>query len=76
MSWNTQGISDIFITWRFRLAASWISRQYIHHYFAKIKADFINTMTIRYFGQNMLEWNMGGNFNYIEQYLTFCARIH
>jgi hypothetical protein len=24
----------------------------------------------------MLEWNMGGNFNFIEQYLTFCARIH
>jgi hypothetical protein len=29
-----------FITWRFRLAVGWISRQYIHHYFAKIKADF------------------------------------
>jgi hypothetical protein len=23
--------------------------------------------TIRYVGQNMLEWNMGGNFNFIEQ---------
>jgi Na+-driven multidrug efflux pump len=31
---------DIFITWRFRLTVDWISRQYIHHYFAKIKADF------------------------------------
>jgi hypothetical protein len=40
MSWNTHGISDIFITWRFRLAVGWISQQYIHHYFAKIKADF------------------------------------
>jgi hypothetical protein len=37
--------------------------KYIHHdYFAKIKADFcnvghfINAMTIRYVGQNMLEW--------------------
>jgi hypothetical protein len=40
MSWNTHGISDIFITWQFRLAVSWISRQYIHHYFAKVKADF------------------------------------
>jgi hypothetical protein len=29
-----------FITWRFRLAVGWIFRQYIHHYFAKIKADF------------------------------------
>jgi hypothetical protein len=28
---------------------------------------FINAMTIRYVGQNMLEWNMGGNFNFIEQ---------
>jgi hypothetical protein len=26
---------------------------------------FINAMTIRYVGQNMIEWNMGGNF--IEQ---------
>jgi hypothetical protein len=26
--------------WRFRLAVGWISEQYIHHYFAKIKADF------------------------------------
>jgi hypothetical protein len=34
MSWNTHGISDIFITWLFRLAVGWISRQYIHHYFA------------------------------------------
>jgi hypothetical protein len=37
---------------------------------------FINAMTIRYVGQNMLEWNMGGNFNFIEQWLPFCARIH
>jgi hypothetical protein len=37
---NTHGISAIFITWRFRLAVSWISWQYIHHYFAEIKADF------------------------------------
>jgi hypothetical protein len=28
---------------------------------------FINAMTICYVGQNMLEWNMGGNFNFIEQ---------
>jgi hypothetical protein len=28
---------------------------------------FINAMTIRYVGQNMLEWDMGGNFNFIEQ---------
>jgi hypothetical protein len=69
MFWNTHGISDIFITWRFRLAVGWISRQYIHHYFAKIKVDFatINATTIRYVGQNMLEWNMGGHFNFIEQ---------
>jgi hypothetical protein len=25
---------------------------------------FINAMTIRYVGQNMLEWIMGGNFNF------------
>jgi hypothetical protein len=58
----------------FAFAVGWISRQYIHHYFAKIKADFINAMTIRYVGQNMLQWNMGGNFNFIEQQLIFCAR--
>jgi hypothetical protein len=40
VSWNTHGISNIFITWRIRLAVGWISLQYIHHYFAKIKADF------------------------------------
>jgi hypothetical protein len=28
------------ITRQFRLAVGWISRQYFHHYFAKIKADF------------------------------------
>jgi hypothetical protein len=28
-------------------------------------------MTIRYVGQNMLEWNMGGHFNFIEQYCIF-----
>jgi hypothetical protein len=28
---------------------------------------FINAMTIRYVGQNMLERNMRGNFNCIEQ---------
>jgi hypothetical protein len=58
MSWNTHGISDISITWQFRLAVGWISRQYIHHYFAKIKADFatghfINAMTIRCIGHSL-----------------------
>jgi hypothetical protein len=57
MSWNTHRISDIFITWRFRLAVY-----------------FINA--IRFVGQNMLEWHMGGNFNFIEQKLTFCAHLH
>jgi hypothetical protein len=28
---------------------------------------FIKAITIRYVGQNMLEWNMGGNFYFIEQ---------
>jgi hypothetical protein len=28
---------------------------------------YINAMTIRYVGQNMLQWNIGGNFNFIEQ---------
>jgi hypothetical protein len=27
-SWNTYGISDFFITWQFRLAVGWITRQY------------------------------------------------
>jgi hypothetical protein len=42
MSWNTHVISDIFITWQFRLVVGWISRQYIHHYFAKIKGGLCN----------------------------------
>jgi hypothetical protein len=79
MSWNTHGILDIFITWRFCLAVCWISRQYIHHYVAKIKADFVTKVIllmpwlIRYFGQNMVESSMGGNFNFIEQLLTLCS---
>jgi hypothetical protein len=61
MSRNTHGISDIFITWIFLLAVGWISRQYIHYYFAKIKADFATYIILLMpWLFAMLEWNMGG----------------
>jgi hypothetical protein len=53
-------------------SAGFLGSIYIHHYFAKKSGfcnvgHFINAMTIRYVGQNMLVWNMGGNFYFIEQ---------
>jgi hypothetical protein len=57
LEWNTHGISDIFITWQFRLAVGWISRQYIHHYFSKIKADLP-----RSFGRDVNAVTAGGRY--------------
>jgi hypothetical protein len=70
MSWNTHGISDIFITWRFRLLFAGFLGSIFIIILLKLFCNvghFINAMTIRYVDQNMIEWNMGGNFNFIEQ---------